>query len=413
MDTCLSPYRALDLTDEKGLLCGRVLADLGCDVIKVEKPGGDEARSIGPFYHDQPDREKSLYWMAYNTNKRGITLNIETADGRDLFGRLVKRSDFVIESFLPGTLEQIGLGYEALSRINPGLIMISISPFGQTGPYRRFKAPDIVSMAMGGSMYVCGDADRPPVRIGQCHAFPHGGAEGAAAGLMALYGREQTGVGQHVDVSIQECLIWTLMVVPQAWDLTRTNLGRAGSYRQLVSGVIRRNLWPCRDGHITFLLLGGQQGARTNRALVDLMNSRGYATELLLGMDWDSLDMVKATQEEVDAISEPIGRFFLAHTRMDLYEEALKRNIQLYPVTTAQDIVEDPQLRFRNFWAEVEYPQLETSLRVPGPFVRLSQTPVTRFGHAPRVGEHNEEIYIKELGLTPQDLVVLSEGGVI
>ena len=114
MDECLSPYLALDLTDQKGLLCGRILADLGCDVIKIEKPGGDEARSIGPFYHDIPDREKSLYWFAYNSNKRGITLNIETVDGQDLFKRLVKTADFVIESYQPGYMDKLGLGYDSL-----------------------------------------------------------------------------------------------------------------------------------------------------------------------------------------------------------------------------------------------------------------------------------------------------------
>jgi len=119
-DTLLSCYRALDLTDEKGFLCGRILGDFGVDVVKIEPPGGDPSRNIGPFYHDIPDPEKSLYWFAYNANKRGITLNIETADGRDIFKRLVKTADFVIESFPPGYMDSIGLGYETLSHINPG-----------------------------------------------------------------------------------------------------------------------------------------------------------------------------------------------------------------------------------------------------------------------------------------------------
>ncbi len=413
MDMCLSPFRALDLTDERGFLCGKILADLGCDVLKVEKPGGDPARALGPFYHDHPDREKSLYWFAYNGNKRGITLNIETADGRELFKRLVPTTDFVIESFAPGTLDQMGLGYEELKKINPGIIMISISPFGKSGPYSRFKSPDIVAMATGGSMYVCGDADRPPVRIGLGHAYLHAGAEGAGAGLMALYGREETGEGKHVDVSMQECILWTLMVVQQAWDLTQTNIGRAGSHRQLVSGVIRRNLWPCRDGYVTFLLLGGVQGARTNRALVELMDREGVAPDYFKTMDWDSLDMGKASQEEVNRLSEPIGKFFLAHTKNELYEESCKRNIQLYPVTTAKDIVEDTQLRAREFWVEVEHPELETSILYPGPFVKFSKTPLQKWGRPPRIGEHNREIYQKELQLSTEELIALSQGGVI
>lgn len=148
----LSPYRVLDLTDEKGLLCGKLLGDLGADVIKIEPPGGDTSRNVGPFYKDIPDPERSLFWFAFNTSKRGITLDIETADGQDVFKRLVTSADFVIESFPPGHMDRLGLGYPALNEINPGVIMVSISPFGQTGPYKDYKSPDIVACAMGGQM---------------------------------------------------------------------------------------------------------------------------------------------------------------------------------------------------------------------------------------------------------------------
>ena len=137
----LAPYRVLDLTDERGLFCGKILGDLGADVIKIEKPGGDPVRNIGPFYHDIPDPEKSLFWFAFNTNKRGITLNLEAHDGREIFKRLVKSSDFVIESFEPGYLAGLGLAYSALREINSRLIMVSITPFGQTGPYAHYKVP--------------------------------------------------------------------------------------------------------------------------------------------------------------------------------------------------------------------------------------------------------------------------------
>ena len=135
----LSPFRVLDLTDELGFLCGKILGDLGADVIKIEKPGGDPSRNIGPFFHNQIHPEKSLYWFAFNNNKRGITLNLETSRGRDLFCQLAAKSDFIIESFSPGYLDGIQLGYTALSRLNPRVILTSITPFGQTGPYSRFK----------------------------------------------------------------------------------------------------------------------------------------------------------------------------------------------------------------------------------------------------------------------------------
>lgn len=414
MDTCLSSYCALDLTDEKGLLCGRILADLGCDVIKIEKPGGDRARTIGPFYHDIPDREKSLYWFAYNANKRGITLDISTSDGQELFKRLVKKADFVIESFPPGYMDKLGLGYGDLTTINPGIIMISITPFGQTGPYKDFKSPDIVAMAMGGEMYVCGDSDRPPVRLGFPYSYIHAGAEGAAAGLIALYWREQTGEGQHVDVSMQECILWTLMNVQQAWALTGINMSRAGSCRTIVtSGVLRRNIWPCRDGYVTFVLFGLLPGAGTNRALVQWMDSEGHPTGFLKSMNWESFDMSKVTPEELDRINEIIGKFFLAHTKSELYEGALKRHIQFSPVTTSRDIAEDCQLKSREFWVEIEHPDLDTTILYPGPFAKFSETPLTKWSRAPYVGEHNQEIYINELGLAVDELVALYEKGVI
>ena len=162
-EALLGCYRALDLTDEKGFLCGRLLGDMGVDVIKVEQPGGDPARNIGPFYHNIPHAEKSLNWFVFNANKRGITLNLETADGQDIFKRLVGTTDFVIESFPPGYMDGLGLSYTALSEINPGVIIASITPFGQDGPYKDYKTSDLVSMAMSGLVYNSGDPDRPPV----------------------------------------------------------------------------------------------------------------------------------------------------------------------------------------------------------------------------------------------------------
>ncbi|RPI50700.1 MAG: CoA transferase, partial [Deltaproteobacteria bacterium] len=146
----LSLYRVLDLTDEKGLMCGKILGDLGADVIKIEKPGGDLTRNIGPFYHDETDPEKSLFWFAFNNNKRGVTLNIEKADGQEIFKQLVKSADVIVESFPLGYMDKLGLGYSNLEKFKPGIIMVSITPFGQTGPYKDYKISDIVAWALGG-----------------------------------------------------------------------------------------------------------------------------------------------------------------------------------------------------------------------------------------------------------------------
>jgi crotonobetainyl-CoA:carnitine CoA-transferase CaiB-like acyl-CoA transferase len=169
----LSGYRALDLTDEKGFLCGKVLGDLGVDVVKVERPSGDPSRSIGPFYHGKPDPNKSLNWFAFNASKRGITLNLECPEGRDIFKKLSTTADFVIESFPPGYMDALGIGYTSLSAVNSGLIMTSITPFGQTGPYKDRKASDITILAMSGLMSICGDPDRAPLRLRRGRSLPY------------------------------------------------------------------------------------------------------------------------------------------------------------------------------------------------------------------------------------------------
>ena len=161
----MSGWRALDLTDEKGFLCGKILADLGVDVIKVEKPGGEPARNIPPYYHDIKDPEKSLYWFSYNCNKRSITLNLKTDEGKDLFKRLVKNTDFLIESFPPGYMAELRLNFGELEKLNPRLIMTSITPFGQDGPYAKLRASDIVVQAMGTVLSLFGDPDRAPSDI--------------------------------------------------------------------------------------------------------------------------------------------------------------------------------------------------------------------------------------------------------
>ncbi len=203
MDALLSKYRVLDLCDERGALCGKILGDMGADVVKIEKPGGDRCRDIGPFYGNTPHRERSLFWFAFNNNKRGVTLNLETSAGKRIFGELVKRSDVVLESFEPGYLDKIGLGYEALRTINPKIVLTSITPFGQSGPYAGYKGTDMVVWALGGLMNLCGDADRPPLQVSLPQSFIAASTYAAEGTMIALYERGNSGLGQHVDLSAQ------------------------------------------------------------------------------------------------------------------------------------------------------------------------------------------------------------------
>jgi crotonobetainyl-CoA:carnitine CoA-transferase CaiB-like acyl-CoA transferase len=393
----LSPYRVLDLTDEKGFLCGKILGDLGADVIKIEAPDGDRARHIGPFVHDENDPEKSLFWFAYNANKRGVTLDIETSDGQVIFKKLVKTADIVIESFRPGFMDQIGLGYTSLEKINPRVIMVSISPFGQTGPHRDFEAPDIVAWAMGGMMALSGDADRPPVRVSHhSQAYLHAGGEAAAGVMLSLYHREIKGVGQHVDVSIQESVIPVTYVLTSGWDMMKINQSRG----ELRAGITLRitQMWPCKDGLVFWRYWSGELARHFNQPLVEWMDEEGMADDFLKHFDWDEFDFRTTTQDIVDRLAEPTARFFLTHTKAELYEGALERRVLVYPVATTADILENKQLAARDFWVEMEHPGLDAAITYPGPFAKLSETPIEVRRPAPLIGEHNKEIYDEERG---------------
>lgn len=411
----LGSYQALDLTNERGFLCGKILADMGAEVIKVEKPGGEPGRHTGPFYHDDPHIEKSLSWLAYNAGKRGITLNIETCDGKELFLELVEKSDFLLESFDPGYMESLGLGYKTISGINPGLIWVAITPFGQSGPYRNYKDSDLVCTAFGGIMYITGDPDRPPVRISLPQAYLHAGAEAAAGAMLALFHRDKTGKGQYIDVSVQKSLLWAMIIARPYWDISQVIIKRAGPFRSgLSSKATQRQTWPCKDGYVTFVVFGGAGGrAQSNRALVEWLDSEGMATDHMKSIDWDAFDMATSSQKFHDSYLKPFGDFFLKHTKEELYQGAVKRQIMLYPVSTPSDIVRNEQLRSRSFWKKINVPGTYEEIDLPGAFVKIDGFDVGTEKRSALLGEDNEEIYVGRLGLTKEQIVMLKELGVV
>ncbi len=409
-ESLLPRYRVLDLADEKGFFCGKILGDLGADVIKIEPPGGDPSRSIGPFYHDIPDPEKSLYWFAYNTSKRGITLNIRTKDGQEILRRLAKTADFIIESFPPGYMDSLGLGYQSLSQINPGLIMTSITPFGQSGPYKDYKASDIVAMAAGGQMTLCGDPDRPPLRCTIDQSYPHAGAQAAVGTLFALYSRQLTGEGQWVDVSMQECVLATTWNLHPFWDISKVLLKRQGV--RLARGITApRNVFPCKDGYVSWRVFTAAQTPKT-RAMVSWMDEEGMAGDLTQ-VNWEETDMDKVGQEQLERWEETFAKFLLTRSKQELFRDCFKRGAMLFLVRNPKDIVEHEQLAARDAWVEVDHPELGTKITYPGAPFKSSQTSWRISRRAPLVGEHNEEIYEGELGFTKQELTILKHGNVI
>jgi crotonobetainyl-CoA:carnitine CoA-transferase CaiB-like acyl-CoA transferase len=412
----LGQYRVLDLTDEKGFLCGKILADLGADVIKVERPGGDPARNIGPFYHDEPHPERSLYWLGHNVNKRGITLNIESADGRELFKKLVRSADILVESFSPGYLGGLGLGYKDLKEVTEGkIVMTSITPFGQEGPYKDYKASDLGIMAMSGCMSLLGDPDRPPVRTSIPVSYMWAGSYAALGTLMALFHRQMTGVGQHVDVSAQASVAWAADTAPFYWEAEGTLTKRVGNSiaGRSIHGAVMRAAYPCKDGHVCWLIYGARAGGITNKETVKWMDENGMATEWLKRKDWDKFDPAYATQEDFDQIMGPVGEFVAGLSKAEFQEESVKRRIMGYPVSSAKDIMENPQLKSRGVWQQLEHPELGSSITYPGFWVKMTCSNCGIRYRAPLIGEHNQEIYVKELGLSTADLVVLKQANVI
>ena len=411
----LSPYRVLDLSDEKGFMCGKVLGYLGADVIKVEPPGGDKIRNIGPFYHDIPDPEKSLYWFAFNCNKRGITLDITRPDGSEILKKLAKTADFLIETFTPGHMNSLGLGYSELSRLNPRLIMTSITPFGQKGPKSKYKASELICWASGGAMYVMGDRDRPPNWISYPQAFALAGAEAASASMIAHYYRQLSGEGQYVDVSIQQCVAWTLLNTRELWSCAQHIFMRSGYTAVSGRGIILQQGLPCKDGYVGCYIMGGTPSySRSMYRLVEWMDEEKMAPEWLKEIRWEyDYDATRLTQELVDRVEHVVASFFVTKTRQELYQQALSREILLAPVNDPREVSRSFELEGRGFWETVEHPELGEDLTYCGPFAKLSETPMSIKRRAPLIGEHNEEVYQGELGLSKAEIIILKETGTI
>jgi len=398
------------------MIAGKILGDLGADVIKVEPSEGSQSRSIGPFHGDDPNPEKSLFWFAYNTNKRSITLNIETEEGRGLLKRLVKGVDFVFESFKPGYLEDLGLGYKVLNKINPRIIMTSMTPFGSSGPYAHYNACDLTILAMSGFLNSSGISDRPPVWISFPQACLHAGNNAATASMIAHWYRETTGEGQHIDVSTQQCITLSLYGQARAWEFKGIEAGRGGGYMRFANadpGV--RLVYPCLDGEVFILLQGGPSVAHhtSSRQLVEYMDEHNMVSDWLKAFDWVwgfNADTVE--QDVIDRIVDEVSPFFLTKTKKELFDEALKRRILLSPVANAKDVCENPQLRTREFWVQVEHPELGDHITYCGPYMKLSEAPLEIRRRPPLIGEHNEEIY-GELGLSEAEISILRQEKII
>jgi len=394
-EQALSGCRVLDLTHHvSGPYCTKILADYGAEVVKVERPGtGDAARTMGPFPGDVPDAEKSGLFLYLNTNKKGITLDLKTAAGAAILKELAGRADILVENFSPGVMRDLGLDYETLRKDNPRLVVVSISNFGQTGPYRDFKATDLTIWGLSGILYECGEPDREPLKMGANVSEYVAGLYAALVALAAFHRSAETGRGQHVDVSM-----WEAMHTMQP-SMTLV-YSYAGFVRRRAGIHFPWGILPCDDGYIGFLLP---------------TQAQWESLCLLLGMpelrDKPEYETPLDREERRDEITAIIRSWLRGRRMEDVFHAAQELRMPLTMVPNPQQMFETPQHKERAYFADVEHPAAGT-LTYPGAPFKLDRTP-WRAGRAPLLGEHNEDICRRWLGYGEDRLAELQEQGMI
>jgi crotonobetainyl-CoA:carnitine CoA-transferase CaiB-like acyl-CoA transferase len=363
-----------------------------------------------------PHPDASLFWWASNRNKRSITLDITSSDGQAIMRRLIAEAHFLLESDTPGRLTACGLGYADLAALNPALVYVSITPFGQSGPKAHYADSDLIILAASGPLVLTGDDDRAPVRVGVPQAYLHASAEAAVAALIAHHERQRSGVGQHVDVSAQQA------VAQATQSAILTTALQASEFRRLsggvrVGGLVIRLVWPAHDGHVGILYLFGAAIGPFTRRLMEWIYAEGGCDAATRDKDWLAYTELLVSGEEPVAEYERlklvVEAFTRTKTKAELFEAALTRGLLIAPVTTIAEVVESPQLAARGFWQDVAHPELGQVFRYPGAFAQCSATPMTYRRRPPTIGEHNHEIYLGELGYTAAQLAALQHKGVV
>jgi len=392
----LNGIKVLDLSEDiAGSFCARLLADYGAEVLKLEPPGGASLRRMGPFFHDDPHLEKSLPFLVLNLNKKGATINLATNTGQAFFKELVQRVEVIVESYTPGHLASLGLSYSELQKLNPSLVMTSITPFGQDGPYSQYQGEEIVSYAMGMIMSISGVQGREPLKHGGFQAQYEGGLFGAGATTMALFQQQATGQGQQVDVSITECVASTMMATQTMYPF----MGGT-AIRRKPAGSSFGHPMPCSDGWIIVQTGGGAEWEDIAGLFQaqELLEPR-FADRTQRARNGEALDQVV-----VESIKD--------RSKWDLFPEAAKARILFGVVQTPLELTRCPQLESRNFYREIEHPVVG-KVRVPAVLCNLSLTPYQLLMPSPTLGQHNAEIYVQGLGYSQQDLCRLRQLNVI
>jgi len=395
----LHGLRILDLADEKASFCTKLMADLGACVIKVEKPGGDASRNDGPFFEDPSRSKTSIPFFYNNTRKLSITLDPERSAGKSLFLKLVRKTDVIVETFAPGHLKRIGLDFGTLSRLNPKLILASVTGFGQCGPRRDYKTSDLVAAAFGGQMYVCGTPFAPPLKAFGNQSYGAASLFATTAILMALRNRARTAKGEHLDISLQASVAATLEHVLVRYFSDDVIYRRQASLHWNGGFVVL----PCKDGYIHLTLFQKWE------TLIEWLASEGMAEDLA-DEKWLDEDY---RRKHLRHVIEVLEKWTRTHRVAEIFELAQLMRFPWAPVCSPNEVLSSPQLNARNFFIEREYAGSDKILRYPGMPYKTSSKFDARMQPAPLPGEHNEKIYRQELGLSGQDLKQLYERKVI
>jgi len=395
----LAGRRVLEIADERGDYCGKLLADLGADVVKIEPPGGEPGRRHPP----RADSGDGLAFLYMNTSKRGVTLDLWQPEGRALFTRLAGSADLVVETLAPGTLARLGLGYESLRRARPGLVLTSITGFGQSGPHRDLRSSDLVASALGGAMTVIGEEADPPVRLAGSQAHVAASTVAAASSLVALLASAQSGVGQHVDISIQEVTASVSHICGVGKWLDDGIVPRrqgASLFASVPSGA-----YTCRDGSVYLMVNRPLHWRALARWVHEVTGNR----EILDPMFEGASSVRQPYRELLDLF---IAELMAELTVEAAYHEGQRRHIAVTPVQGALAVAQDPHLAARGFFVEVEHPTAGRRT-YPGAPYRHAGTPWRIRRPAPTPGQHNPEVYRDELGLSGAELSALERRGVI
>ena len=404
MAQLLEGMRVLDLgRNVAAPYAAKLLADYGADVIKVEHPAGDPARRAGPFFHDEPHPETSALFLHLNTNKRGITLDLSTPEGQRILRRLAADADAIVEDFAPGQLEAWGVGYDALAADHPELVLASITPFGQSGPYRDYRGSEITLQALGGSLHSNGSAERYPVKLGGHAAHYYAGTAAALGMMLACYRVDSGDRGDWIDLAVYETQAGSMD--RRRFFLTVAAYTGYPARRQSPGSHVISGVRPTRDGYVNVA------GMHRPEALLRLIGR-----EDLLGPEGLERSAFSESGAFLDEVETSFLAWLLQRGKREVVAEMQDRRILAGLLQTTEDLLEDEHHRSRGVWETVDHPETGP-IEYPGRQLVLSETPKAPAARAPLLSEHTAEVLVDELGadleLTRADLPRLRAEGVI